>query len=49
MFGLFKQKSDPKKIINNFQAKAFKAWGVEPNDIATDYASRQHLEYMFQF
>lgn len=36
MFGLFKQKSDPKKIINNFQAKAFKAWGVEPNDIATE-------------
>ena len=36
MFGLFKQKSDPQKIINNFQEQAFKAWGVAPNDTATE-------------
>ena len=36
MFGLFKQKSDPKKIINNFQEQAFKAWGVAPNDTAAE-------------
>jgi hypothetical protein len=36
MFGLFKHKSDPQKIINNFQLEAFKAWGVAPNDTATE-------------
>lgn len=34
MFGLFKQKPD--NVINDFQAKAFKAWGVSANDVATE-------------
>ena len=34
MFGLFKQK--PELVINDFQMKAFKAWGVASNDIATE-------------
>ena len=34
MFGLFKQK--PEKVINDFQAKAFKAWGVSSSDTATE-------------
>lgn len=34
MFGLFKQ--NPEKVINEFQAKAFKAWGVASNDTVTE-------------
>ena len=34
MFGLFKQK--PENVINEFQVKAFKAWGVAPNDLAAE-------------
>ena len=34
MFGIFKQK--PEKVINEFQVKAFNAWGVSSNDTAAE-------------